>query len=204
MKLKIAKLKIEPARTTEKTLVVQSGGNSRNGFTLVELIISVGLFVTVITIGLGAVLSIFDANSKSQSVSSVMNNLNYSLDSMTRDIRFSSKYHCGSATPLDSPNSCPNGDTFLAVSTSSPITVYQYNSTTKTIEKSTTGGPPYTPIIGGEVTITYAQFYVFNTIVGDNRQPYVLFVIRGFAGKKPSTQSTFDLETVISQRQLDI
>lgn len=175
------------------------------GFTLIEIIVSLGLFMIVVTISLGAVLGIFDANTRSQSMSSVMNNLSYSLDAMVRTIRFSTVYHCGNSGSFGTPQTCPdnaNGDNFFAMTFNGQIYIYRFNN--NTIEKSEDGGLTYTPAIGSDVTVQSAKFRVFNTIVGDNKQPYAIITIKGFAGKKPSTQSSFDIETFVSQRQLDI
>jgi prepilin-type N-terminal cleavage/methylation domain-containing protein len=176
----------------------------QKGFTLVELMVSMALFVTVVTISLGSVLGIFNANSKSQSIASVMNNLNYSLDNMTRNIRFSNAYHCGSTGTLTTPQNCTdnvNGDTSFAVSSSTDLVVYNYDGST--ITRSVNGGAPIS-VIGSEVIIDRARFFVFNTATADNQQPYILMVLRGHAGTKLSNQSYFDIQTVISERQLDI
>src|SRR3989338_2524865 len=50
------------------------------GFTLVELIVSIGLFAIVMLISVGALLALTGANRKAQALQSVMNNLNVALD----------------------------------------------------------------------------------------------------------------------------
>lgn len=61
---------------------------SRNkGFTLVEMIVSLAVFMIVAVIAVGALLKITDANSKSQSLKTAINNMNFALDAMSREIR---------------------------------------------------------------------------------------------------------------------
>jgi len=182
--------------------------NSEKGFTLVELMVALGLFGIIVTISIGSVIGLFDANRKSQSLASVVNNLNFSIENMTRIIRFAGAYHCSLSVPLSSPNDCSSGDVAVAVTNGSGTTIFRFNSGTGKIETSTTGGNSYTPITSDEVTIQSAKFYVFNTTPGsggDVNQPYILVIIRGFAGgSKPSSQSSFDVQTIISQRELDL
>ena len=57
------------------------------GFTLIELMVSVALFAIVVMISMTAILSVVDSTKKAQSMKSVMNNLNFALETMTRSIK---------------------------------------------------------------------------------------------------------------------
>ena len=59
----------------------------QKGFTLIEMLDSVALFSVVLVVTLGSILTIMDSNKKARSLMSVMNNLNFSIDSMTRSIK---------------------------------------------------------------------------------------------------------------------
>ena len=73
------------------------------GFTLIELMVSISIFLIVMVICLGAVLAIVDGNKKAQSINSVSNNLNSAIESMVRDIKTGFGYSCGSqSVPLAS------------------------------------------------------------------------------------------------------
>jgi len=182
---------------------------NKKGFTLVELLVAVALFTTIAFFSIGAVLSIFDANRKAQSSKTVVDNLNLSLENMVRTIRFGNNYHCGTNTPLSSPRDCSTGDSFLAVTFEgfvNPI-IYRWNGTINDpIQKSENGGTSYVNITAPEVKIDYLRFYVFNTSAGapDNKQPYVIVVIKGYSGNKPTSQTKFSIQTLISQRKLDL
>ena len=57
------------------------------GFTLIEMMVAVSIFAIVVMISMTAILSIVDSNRKAQSLKSVMNNLNFALETMTRSIK---------------------------------------------------------------------------------------------------------------------
>lgn len=60
---------------------------NNKGFTLVEMMVSVAMFSIVLVISLGAILTVLDSNRKAQTLTSVINNLNFTLESMTRSIK---------------------------------------------------------------------------------------------------------------------
>jgi len=64
------------------------------GFTLAEMIVSVGLFSVVMFIATGALLSIVSLNKKAQAQQSVMNNMASVMENMVRNIRTGTGYHC--------------------------------------------------------------------------------------------------------------
>ena len=80
------------------------------GFTLIEMMVSIALFAIVMVMSMGAILSIVAANKKAQALNSVMTNLNFAVDSMSRDIKTGYNYHCGPHIPFPKPRtSCTSG-----------------------------------------------------------------------------------------------
>lgn len=67
----------------------------KQGFTIIEVIVSVSLFITVMVVSTSALLAIIDANKKSQSVRAVLDSLTLAVENMTRDIRTGTQYRCG-------------------------------------------------------------------------------------------------------------
>ena len=68
--------------------------HTQSGFTLIEMIVSLGLFSIVVTISVGALLVLVATNQQLQGEQSVMTNLSFALDSMTREIRTGTSYYC--------------------------------------------------------------------------------------------------------------
>jgi prepilin-type N-terminal cleavage/methylation domain-containing protein len=60
---------------------------NNKGFTLVEMMVSVAIFSIVVMIALGAILTILDANRKARTLTEVMNNLNFSVEMITRSLK---------------------------------------------------------------------------------------------------------------------
>jgi prepilin-type N-terminal cleavage/methylation domain-containing protein len=194
--------------------------NTRNrGFTLIELMVSVALFAIIMVMALGALLSISAADRKAETIESVMNNLNFAVESMTRTIRTGYDYHCGTLTGGD----CANGDTlfkFTAQDGSSIIYAYdnssacgQTGAVAGCILRSTNGGATYLPITAPEVIITNAastgsglQFYLRGSSLGstgDNTQPNVVITINGYVKISETQKSPFTIQTSVTQRLYD-
>lgn len=96
---------------------------TQSGFTLIEMIVSLAVFATVVTISVGALLVLIASNEQLQNEQSVMTNLSFALDSMTREIRTGTYYYCDSAPnyasggPSNIFNSANNQDSILGTST---------------------------------------------------------------------------------------
>lgn len=73
--------------------------STQKGFTLIEIIVSLAIFTIVAVIAVGAFLKIVDANTKSQTLKTAINNVNFALESMTREMRVGSIYTCYTIPP---------------------------------------------------------------------------------------------------------
>jgi len=183
------------------------------GFGLVEMMVAVALFVVVMTISVGALLSLIDANRKVQALRSVMNNLNFALENMSRNIRVGTTYHCHTqATPppnLDTPKDCTEGGVLLAFEAndgdpSTPIDQVIYRLSGTQLERSIDGGATFIGVTAPEVRIENMKFYVSGTSVTDTKQPKVTITIQGLAGVKARVKTDFNLQVTISQRLPDL
>jgi prepilin-type N-terminal cleavage/methylation domain-containing protein len=174
------------------------------GFTLVEMLVAVSLFLVVVTISIGAILSVFDANKKAQASKTIADNLNLSIENMARIVRFGNSYYCGVSSGLTSTSNCSNGGNAISVTFDGNRIVYSWNGTTGgPIQRSDNGGTPVN-ITSPETKIEYLRFYVFGSSNLDTEQPYIIAIIKGYSGSKPTTQTKFSIETLISQRKLDL
>ncbi|HVU75498.1 MAG TPA: type II secretion system protein [Candidatus Paceibacterota bacterium] len=185
------------------------------GFTLVEMIVAVGLFAVVMVICVTALLSLVDANRKAQALQSVMNNLNIALDGMVRGVRMGSNYHCGQGGSYSAPADCPLGDTLLAFEPfhegAGAVAPWLYwfaadQNGVGRLYKSEDGTlASGVPITAPEVSIDSVTFYVIGSLTSDNLQPKVLVVIRGTAGgSKVTVRTTFHIQATAVQRVLDL
>ena len=181
--------------------------NRKKGFTLIELMVAVSVFVVIMVISMGSVMSIFEANRKSQSLRAVMDNLNYSLEAMTRAIRFGTNYHCD-ATSVDinnlTTNDCPDGrDSIAVMGPDGQVMVYKLDK--GSIVRIISNGNPYS-VTSSDVTIDKLTFRVIGSApfsTGDLFQPRVIMNISGYAGVKDTDKTSFSLQTTVSQRMFD-
>ena len=183
--------------------------NKKQGFTLIEMMVSVALFAIVVTIGTGSLLSIINGNKKAEALSSVISNVNFALESMVRDIRTGTNYECGGGT------NCQTGGTSITFNSgiNNGTVTYTFDGKghiTRSISCGLNLPPACVPensenISSNEVNITNLTFYVSGALPGsaDNTQPKVLIIIQGTAGKSKAA-APFNIETLVSQRTLDL
>jgi prepilin-type N-terminal cleavage/methylation domain-containing protein len=175
----------------------------QRGFTLIEIMVSLSVFIIIMTVSLGSILSILEANDKAQTKKTAMDNLNFALESMSRTVRFGTNYYCGTTSTNPPPAlDCPSGGSSFSIrSADGALIVYSLSG--GRIMKTVSG--TMSPVTSSEITINRLTFYVFNSAPpSDLGQPRVLLILSGTVGNKTSTQSTFNLQTLMSQRKIDI
>jgi len=162
--------------------------NSNNkGFTIIEMVVAVGVFAVVITVSLAAFLNISDIQKRAEALRVINNNLNFSLETMMREIRAGSNYRVGSG-----------GTSLTIASVFGGDITYRLNN--NRIEKSVDGSP-FITLTAPEVNITKLLFIVQGQNPNDGLQPRVNIIITGSAGEK--TLIKLNLQTTISQRKID-
>ncbi len=202
------------------------------GFTLIETMVSLALFSVVLVISGGVIVSVIDINKRNQAISAVVNNLNYSIDSMVRDIKTGYLYKCGSvsvptiegikADTDASLDNCATTDTITLVSTiaGDPMVVrYQFVPSNtgngyikKTIYTADTSVPgEYSITDKVNVNIESVNFNISNPATLEcvdcgipRGQPSVSIIIKGMAGNNQIETSKFYVQTFISQRVLNL
>lgn len=186
----------------------------KKGFTLIEIMTAVSVFAVITTISMGSILTVFDVNRKSESIKTVMDNLNLALESMAREMRFGTNYICDPLLPMldtiTAPDPCQSGGTSVAFLATDGVTkiVYRQTGSGVGIEKSRDGGQSFVPVTAPELTIQDIKFFVIGALPsvseGSPLQPKVLIRIRGVAGSKEGTKTSFTIQTLVSQRKLDV
>lgn len=158
------------------------------------MLVSVALFTVVLTVTLGAILTIVDANRKARSLMSVMGNLNFAVDAVTRSVK------TGTGVVTTNGGNC--------VETSQ----VDYDE----------GGVPVTELVeycfglvdgrgvltkngslltSEDVDIDYLNFTEAGTVRG--QQPKIGIRMEGTVRVSPRVSSSFVIQTSVSQRQLN-
>ena len=161
----------------------------QRGFTLIEMIVSMSIFIIAILISVGALISLENASRKARTVRVVTDNMSAALDSMSRNLRMGTYYHCGCVAPFTTTQNCPmtddvggGGDVCMAFESQwgDPAVAadqYIYRLQSNRIERSTDGGATYLALTAPELEVSNLRFYVSGTET-DVNQPYVTMVIR--------------------------
>jgi type II secretory pathway pseudopilin PulG len=188
----------------------QTGNSSlkNKGFTLVEMMISAGLFTIIIFIGIGAVLTVSSVHKKNQKLRSVIDTVSFAMEDMARNARLGNSYNCNGVGDCVSGwsyefsfeqvyGSPTVADEYVYKIT--PVTV-QYG----TLEKSEDSGVNFYQILPPEVRVDLNKsgFQVLGSSTTDDRQPYVRIRLAGDIDYR-GVQTPFALETMVSQRQVD-
>ncbi len=190
------------------------------GFTLVELMVSLMLFTIVVLAAVGSLYTVNNASRKVQAMRSVIDNLNFAVESMSRTIRTGNAVACGGESNLPVLGGDPN----CTFDNQSPRDILYIDSTLGTdqkveyrLETSLAGvssgsiqkrvkegdfwGNWYN-ITAPEINVQKLSFYVNGATVDDLVQPSVMIFVEGVAVVGEET-SPFAIQTYLSQRAVD-
>lgn len=173
--------------------------DTHRGFTLIEMIMSVAVFTVVSLIAAGALLALADANRKAQAFKSVVNNLNFAVESIARNLRTGSGY-VSEGRGCSDPGLSGFTDKISFTSQDGDSVSYELSGTQ--IVRRTNGGTAV-GMTAPEVLVSRFCFLVMGTIERDEEQPRALMLVGGFMEEKPKLRSRFDIQTFITQRLLD-
>ncbi len=199
----------------------------QKGFTLVEMLISVSLFSVVMMIATSTIFGIIAGNRRSQDINAVVNNLNFAIESMVRDIKTGYSYQCGYSFPIerDDPRYlCRDASVamdkiaFISTLSGTPEAVeYKFvppNDTTPGYIEYTASNESSYPVTSPDVNVKSVKFYINNpgivtpeTDDEDIAQPGVFLVIEAETSDKNSKDkrvTKYNIQTFISQRHLNI
>jgi prepilin-type N-terminal cleavage/methylation domain-containing protein len=185
------------------------------GFTLVEMIVAMGLFVIVAYVASMALLGLVNANRQVRSRQLVVDNLGFVIENLVRDIRTSYAYHCGDPSgDLSSPRDCTIGDpynNFIALTTDTPNSrgagvglSYQFETVNgKGVIAESVNGGPLQPITLDQVDIQQLHFVVNGSAPNDGISSRATLVLRAIVGEGTKSQAEYDIQTSVSQRKKD-
>ncbi len=69
-------------------------GRILKGFTLVEMLVAIAVFMSVMVIAMGSFISILNASRKSQAMKIVVDNVTFAVDGISRSMKVGNDYRC--------------------------------------------------------------------------------------------------------------
>ena len=194
----------------------------QSGYTIIETMIAISLFIIIVMAGMGALLNANLLHNKSQNMRSIIDNLNFIMEDMSRNLRTGYSYHCIVAgdvlppiSPVGTPKSCLNGGWGIAFEHQDGEKLNQndqwvYYINDGKIFKSTQGASDlsnFFQLTPEEVVIDpISSFWVTGAesfSAGNTEQPFVTIKLVGSITYN-NVVTPFSLQTSVSQRLVDI
>ena len=180
---------------------------NKNGFTLVEMIVSIGLFTIALFIASSAFLAVLNADRKSRATRIAIDNLNLSLEDMSRRIKTGAAYQCmgilAITTGANTADCTAPGGTSIIFTEQDGTTRTKYELVGNSIRR-TVGIGTTLNATAPEITINNLRFVVGGTAGNpDTLQPYVIILVDGVTNIG-AVASSFRIQTMVTQRGYDI
>ena len=135
--------------------------NRHRGYTLVELIVAVGLFAFIMMLASGAYFMMISFNRQAQSIATGIDNLSFALEAMTRNIRTGTLYDCAGL------GDC-NGESSFSFKDANGVTT-SYSLAGSAIQK--TVGSVSSVLTDPSVAVSSLMFYAFGTKKSTDNPP---------------------------------
>ena len=207
--------------TFNKAKTIISKPKFTTGFTLVEMMVAIAVFSIVMVAAMSALLNVIDANNKARAIKTAINNVSFALEGITKDMRVGTNYLCGNdldtvrnAMGLNGLDCSDQGGSVIGyrstrtgekVAGKYNYVFYRFNASSidECMEKNgiiCSDSSKFNKITSSEVEIaTNSRFYVIGANTA-GKQPRMIMTLSGTAGAKAKIQTTFDLQTSVSQR----
>lgn len=183
---------------------LQSARATNKGFSLIELIVSVGIFSLVATFAIGALLTLTNVQRKAAALQSAFDNVRFALEAIAKDIRTGTNYQCMNAgfTAQDTTSfPCQN---FQYRNSQDTVVQVRLGSPNKVIERKI-GSGSWGAITDDNVPIDQLDFFLADEIseATTRRQSFLTIVVRGTAGRsRADIESKIFLQTSVTPRKL--
>lgn len=186
------------------------------GFTIIEVMISIALFTVIVLVGMTALINAANLHNKTAKVRSILDNMSFVMEDMSRNLRTGDTYVCTddlAGTGVLSPD-CEDGQQIVfnnnTAGQAGEQWLYAFTQDGNIVKATAPDGSP-APILTDGIALNPPEVQLDNssgfTVTGanttnpppDNTQPYVIIRLSGTITYKTDT-IPFILETSVSQR----
>lgn len=180
----------------------RSKGFLREGYTLIELLVAVGLFLVVISIATGGFVNALRTQRQSASLVLANSNVSLVLEQISREMRTGANFVCSDGTTGGGePITCSSGLTFINAS-GDDVSYCPDGSggIVRALSSNCLGGQKIT---SDGVQVNYLKFRIFGYTAADNF-PARITISLGISPKGVGVSGNImNLETTVSARFLD-
>lgn len=179
--------------------------NSWNGFTLLEMLISIGIFSVVVIATIGITLSVTQAQIKAANIQVIQDNIRFSLELMTKEMRTGTNFVISGYCTL-----VPDAE--ISFEGNSGNRAYFLDSSTNTIMRlkqkiaSASDCLVASALTSEEISVDNLKFLLSGQAIGPtDGQPKITITI-SLTSKSPKFQleSSMNLQTTVIQRLRDL
>lgn len=163
---------------------------NKKGFTLIELMVAIGLFSIIMVIATGGFVRFLKIQRQSSAFTFVNNSLSSALEQMAKEIRTGKNFSTDGA-------SCPSSGAALSFvnSKGANATYYLENGAVKRGTDCSSGQE----ITGNKVSVGYLNFLISSD---SNYPPRITILIGANPNNEYASIYTVNLQTTVSSRQL--
>lgn len=178
--------------------------NIKTGFTLLEMLIALSIFSVVMILGAGALVMLQSAQSHAVNLQNVHDNIRFTLETMSREIRTSDSYCYGA--------SCVRGGRGVSacswLGSGCEVFSFRQSLTSETInyrlrqgrvERQINGGG-YIPITDPDRTVTDLTFYTTGRM-GSPQRVTILLEVEAGDSSRPGGESRIRMQTSVTKRR---
>ena len=190
-----------------------------NAFTLIELMVATTIFTIVMLMGVGSLVTSSNSAKRAQKLQIAVDNVNFAMESMTREIRMGTNYYCANSYTMSkddtSTRDCGNGGIIaftpqqVGVNPPSRVGYFREAITINEVAGYTLTRCEFTtikscaPIVSIDVNVEGMGFYVKGADASTiNVQPSVRILMKGTISIN-GVGTPFALQTMASQRSAE-
>lgn len=164
----------------------------QSGFTLIEMLVAVSIFVTVAMIVSLVFVSLAQANRRARNIKLLVDNVNFAMDSMVLDLKTSKSFSCLSGSGTD--EDCQG----ISYDPLSPTPGENYTYDYRVVDGNGTIFRGDLPLTSPQINIDDLHFSLVNNNL-DNKQQGIYVYVHASA-KERTTVVDFNLQTFVSAR----
>lgn len=179
---------------------------SLRGYSLLELIVSLGIFSMVMLVVMGAYVTLISLDRQARANNQLAASLSFAVESMARSMRTGTGYDCnGGGSPFTCSGTGGGSISFLD-SQGQAITYIQKSDGSIGQCTGTSGclDNNAVSLTDHRINITSLRFYVRGVGTGDDMQPSVTFVVAGTMATEAGEVSTFSIQSGATQRLIEL